>query len=214
LLALLAMKPEYRSVLLLAGLALVGQLARCALLDPGTAPGDIVLLGQGKDSAGIAAHRDSARDADRPLADGELIDLDRATAAEIARLPGIGPDMARRLVEYRAQHGDFGGIEALDAVPGVGPALLAKVARHVRFSGVRASTPAPSSLLQVGSPVALNTASVNELGKLPGIGPGRAAAIVAYREAHGPFASIDALGHVPGIGSATLVKLRPFLDIR
>jgi competence protein ComEA len=209
------MKPEYRSVLLLAGLALVGQLARCALLDPGAAPGDIVLLGdKGKDSAGIAAHRDSARDADRPLADGERIDLDRASAAEIARLPGIGPDMARRLVEYRVAHGDFGGLEALDAVPGVGPALLARVAEHVRFSGVAAPMSASAARSESDPSVDPNSASVNELGRLPGIGPGRAAAIVAYREAHGPFASIEALGQVPGIGPATVSKLRPFLHIR
>ena len=63
------MSPEYRSVLLLAGLAVVGQAARCVLLDPGEAPGAITVLG-GTDSASPLAHRDSSRLAGQPLRDG------------------------------------------------------------------------------------------------------------------------------------------------
>ena len=207
------MSPEYRSVLLLAGLAVVGQAARCALLDPGEAPGAISVLA-GTDSTSPLAHRDSARLAGQPLKDGELIDLDRAPAAEIARLPGIGPDLARRIVEERKSHGDFGGLAALDALPGVGPGLLRRLDGHVRFSGV--PRPGSPSQRQAAQPakIGLNSATANDLATLPGIGPGRAAAIVAYRESHGPFASIEALITVPGIGPATLGKLRPLLEIR
>jgi len=53
----------------------------------------------------------------------------------------------------------------------------------------------------------LNTASADELGQLPGIGPKRTAAIVAYRAEHGPFASIEELIHVPGIGRKTVEKI-------
>jgi competence protein ComEA len=206
------MSPEYRSVLLLAGLAVVGQAARCALLDPGDAPGAITVLG-GTDSASPLAHRDSARRAAEPLGEGELIDLDRATAPDIARLPGIGPDLARRIVEDRKVHGSFGSLAALDALPGVGPGLLRRLEGHVFFSG-----PArPASGLQPaarGFKIGLNSATANDLATLPGIGPARAAAIVAYRESHGPFASIEGLTAVPGIGPATLDKLRPSLEIR
>lgn len=209
------MSPEYRSVLLLAGLAVAGQAARCALLDPGDAPGGVVVLGgAGSDSASALAHRDSSRAAGQPLAEGELVDLDRAPAPEIARLPGIGPDLARRIVEYRKQHGDFGGTAALDQVPGVGPGLLRRVTGHVRFSGTASPGAQFESTGSDSRPLDLNSSSANELARLPGIGPGRAAAIVAYRESHGPFASIEGLGAVAGIGSATIAKLRPWLEIR
>ncbi|MPY93048.1 MAG: ComEA family DNA-binding protein [Acidimicrobiia bacterium] len=59
-----------------------------------------------------------------------------------------------------------------------------------------------------GEPVDVNAATEAELDELPGVGPATAAAIVAYREEHGPFASVDALEDVPGIGPAKVAALR------
>jgi len=53
----------------------------------------------------------------------------------------------------------------------------------------------------------LNTATAEELTAIPGIGPAKAAAIVAHRDAKGPFTSIHDLDAVPGIGPATLKQL-------
>jgi ethanolamine utilization protein EutM len=55
--------------------------------------------------------------------------------------------------------------------------------------------------------VDLNTATAEELESLPGIGPSLARRIVAYREAHGPFASVDALSEVTGVGPALIETL-------
>jgi competence protein ComEA len=57
-------------------------------------------------------------------------------------------------------------------------------------------------------PVHLNTASVEELDELPGVGPVTAQKIIDFREQHGPFASADELDAVPGIGPARLDDLR------
>ncbi len=57
-------------------------------------------------------------------------------------------------------------------------------------------------------PVSLSTAAVEELDRLPGIGPAIAGRIVSYREANGPFTSVDELEEVPGIGPALLERLR------
>jgi competence protein ComEA len=57
--------------------------------------------------------------------------------------------------------------------------------------------------------VNLNTASAAQLEELPGVGPVTAAAIVAFREEHGPFASVDQLLDVSGIGEATLAEIAP-----
>jgi competence protein ComEA len=57
-------------------------------------------------------------------------------------------------------------------------------------------------------PVDLNRATVDELDGLPGVGPATAAAIVAWREANGPFASPDDLLEVRGIGPAKLDAIR------
>lgn len=62
-------------------------------------------------------------------------------------------------------------------------------------------------------PVDLNRATAAELDALPGIGPATAAAIVAHRQANGPFASVDALADVRGIGPAKLDALRGLVGV-
>ena len=71
----------------------------------------------------------------RPGPAGMPIDLDQATAAEIERLPGVGPALAARIVAYRDSGGPFGGLAALRRVKGIGPATLERLARLVTFSG-------------------------------------------------------------------------------
>ena len=62
-------------------------------------------------------------------------------------------------------------------------------------------------------PVDLNTATVEQLDALPGVGPVTAAAIVAWRDANGSFTSVDQLGDVDGIGPARLDKLRALVRV-
>jgi competence protein ComEA len=73
-----------------------------------------------------------------------------------------------------------------------------------------ASRPAKDGPAQ---PVNLNTASVQQLDTLPGVGPVMAAAIVAWRDAHGKFTSVDQLSEVDGIGPGRLEKLRPLVRV-
>jgi competence protein ComEA len=59
-----------------------------------------------------------------------------------------------------------------------------------------------------GGPVHLNTATVDQLDELPGVGPVTAQKIVDWREQHGAFSSVDDLDAIPGIGPARLEQLR------
>jgi len=61
--------------------------------------------------------------------------------------------------------------------------------------------------------VDLNTATVAELDRLPGVGPSTARAIVEHRSRNGPFASVDDLLAVRGIGPAKLAELKPFVRV-
>jgi competence ComEA-like helix-hairpin-helix protein len=58
---------------------------------------------------------------------GLPVDVNRAGAAELATLPGIGPMLARRLLAHRRRHGPFRRPEDLRAVRGIGPRLLARL---------------------------------------------------------------------------------------
>lgn len=64
-----------------------------------------------------------------------------------------------------------------------------------------------------GGLVNINTADVDELVTLSGIGPTLARRIVTYREAHGPFADIDALTQVQGISRNTMVEYRDQITV-
>ncbi|MEX1357242.1 MAG: helix-hairpin-helix domain-containing protein, partial [Gaiellaceae bacterium] len=57
-------------------------------------------------------------------------------------------------------------------------------------------------------PIRLNSATVEELQEIPGVGPVTAQQIVAFREQNGPFRSVDELDAVPGIGPKRLEQMR------
>ena len=70
-----------------------------------------------------------------------------------------------------------------------------------------------SRLPSPSAPIDLNTASVDDLDRLPGIGPATAAAIVAHRDKHGRFANVDELSDVPGIGPAKIDAIRDLVRV-
>lgn len=91
---------------------------------------------------------------------------------------------------------------------------------RVLGSSVTTSGPAPAPGSQkpkagakTGEPLDLNTATVEQLDGLPGVGPVTAGAIVAWRQANGKFTSVDQLGEVDGIGPSRLDKLRALVRL-
>jgi competence ComEA-like helix-hairpin-helix protein len=65
---------------------------------------------------------------------GGVVDVNAATAQELATLPGIGPALARRVVRWRAEHGPFPSVDALAEVPGIGPATVERLRPRVRVT--------------------------------------------------------------------------------
>lgn len=76
--------------------------------------------------------------------------------------------------------------------------------------GVTAS-PFPAPLPTAAGPLNLNTATVEQLETLPGIGPSLAQRIVDYRAEHGPFATIEAVMDVPGIGEGKFEAIKDLI---
>ncbi len=187
---------------MLGGLAIAGHLILAAFVAPGVPPGGIQLFDPATDGDPIA-HRDLSVARARPLGPDERIDVDRAGPDDLARLPGIGPALARRIVADREANGAFGTPAGLDRVSGVGPAMLARLGPHLSFTG----RPAETSSGSEGTAVAVNRATVPELDALPGIGAVRASAIVAFRDSVGPFRGVDDLRRVPGLPASLVARI-------
>lgn len=66
----------------------------------------------------------------------------------------------------------------------------------------------PAAPASPAGPLHLNTATLEQLDELPGIGPSTAQKILDFRDEHGAFTSVDELDAVPGIGPARLEQLR------
>lgn len=229
----MAATPQERLALGVAALLLAAGATARALL-PGPAPA--ALGGPPGAEAGasklIADVSDSVTRAERrrtPLAPGERLDPNTATADELDRLPGVGPALAQRIVERRTSRGPFRTLADLDSVPGVGPAMLRDAGPHLALRPAPAGPSTRGSFQSAASvadwerspettkraPAAsagivdLNTATAAELEALPEVGPALARRIVDHRRVHGRFGSVSALQDVPGIGPATLERLRP-----
>ena len=78
---------------------------------------------------------------------------------------------------------------------------------------VRGAAGPASAAATSGGKVHLNSATLEDLDALPGIGPVTAQEILDYRAEHGAFQSLDELDAVPGIGPARLADLKPLVEL-
>lgn len=86
-------------------------------------PGAASPRGSGAGSSGASGAKGPA---------GGPVDLNTADEQALDALPGIGPVMARRILEWRSQNGRFGSVDELAEVAGVGPKTLEELRPHVR----------------------------------------------------------------------------------
>jgi competence ComEA-like helix-hairpin-helix protein len=154
------------------------------------------------------------------LAPGSL-DLNAATVQELRQLPGVGAQLAQRIVEHRQRHGPFTTLNDLQAVHGIGPATVERFKQFILVSQQGGPNPSPGVMqpLRSGpkqSPselVDLNLASAQQLMTLPGIGPALADRIIADRQERGQFKTVNDLTRIRGIKAKTVEKLAPFVKV-
>ena len=76
-----------------------------------------------------------------------------------------------------------------------------------------ASKSSDNSATAVSYPINLNTATVEELVSIDGLGESRASAIIEYRDYLGGYTSVEQIKEISGIGDATYAKLAPYLTV-
>lgn len=67
-----------------------------------------------------------------PAASSERVSINTASVPELERLPGIGPVIAQRIVEYREQNGPYQRLEDLLQVEGIGPSKLETLQEYIQ----------------------------------------------------------------------------------
>ena len=66
-----------------------------------------------------------------PAAEPATVDLNRASAEQLQQLPGVGPAIAKRIVDFRDEHGPIERVDDLLKVRGIGEKSLEKLRRFV-----------------------------------------------------------------------------------
>jgi len=157
----------------------------------------------------------------------QRIDLNEADAEQLRGIPGIDAKLAQRIVDDRETNGRYQTVDELDRVKGIGAGTLAKIRPYVT---VKSSRTAPNETVAVAlhtpatekpltgrkgtpsEPLDLNTATLEQLQTLPGIGRVLAQRIAEWRE-QTPFRSVEDLRRVRGIGETTYKNVRPYVKV-
>ncbi|MBZ4666031.1 helix-hairpin-helix domain-containing protein [Mahella sp.] len=124
----------------------------------------------------------------------ELSDGDRVEAA-IQAAGGVSSDADMSGINLAQRLKD----EDMIYVPKVGEAASSVISRNAQ---------------QKDGKIDINSATIEELDKLPGIGPAKAQNIIDYREQNGPFKAIEDIQQVSGIGPATFEDIKDLIVAR
>ncbi len=166
-------------------------------------------LARSHDSASASPPPPAAIAVERDDAGGGRVVVDVAGAV---RLPGVYRLAAGSRVEEALRraggatpHADLSQINRAAKLEDGRQVLVPLRPRGAAVAGASATaagTPAPAA------PVNLNTATLEQLDELDGVGPTTAQKILDYRRAHGGFGSVDELDQIPGIGEKRMAALR------
>jgi competence protein ComEA len=89
--------------------------------------------GNGPDAGAARRTRHHGGRSSHKLQPGQTLDVNTASAQELTELPGVGPSLAARIVEYRTENGPFQSVDDLQNVSGIGPSKFDKMLPYIRL---------------------------------------------------------------------------------
>ncbi|MDI6739054.1 MAG: helix-hairpin-helix domain-containing protein [Candidatus Edwardsbacteria bacterium] len=140
----------------------------------------------------------------KPLSLAKL-DLNAASHSDLLLLPGIGEVAAKQILALRDSLGSVASLNDLSAIKGLTNRDLERVAPYTVQELKRVEIEPVK--------VNINDASAEELGALPGIGPGTAEDIITHRIKNGRFKHPEDLMDVKGIGRVKFEKMKDLITV-
>jgi DNA uptake protein ComE-like DNA-binding protein len=128
-----------------------------------------------------------------------LIDLNRCTAPDLIRLPGIGPVLSERIIRYRGLLGGFVNTEQLYEVYGLDSSVVALI------------SPMLTLTYDSVSPLMLDSCSFSELARHPYIGSSAARLIAKYRSLMGTPVTLGDMVRQEIISNEQALRLAPYV---
>jgi len=185
--------------------------------------------GAGSDVLPNLLSRSRAEEADtrrrtRPLGPHELIDPNRASEADLDRLPGVGPSLAAAIVADRKRTGPFQRAEELTRVAGLGEGTLARIRPHLDLAHPPPAARRPPSATTSRSRAAAGAGGRAAAASATGGGAGSSGAAATPRR---PLSPVDVnradeatLQTLPGVGPVLARRIvesrrqRPFVTLQ
>ncbi|MCR4328170.1 MAG: helix-hairpin-helix domain-containing protein [Patescibacteria group bacterium] len=148
----------------------------------------------------------------------EKININTAGYDELQNITGIGPSLAQKVIDYRTQNGLFQVVEDIKSVSGIGDVTFEKMKDEITVGegAVSVESLTPSSepeVSEVSGKVNINTANLDALDTITGVGTTIAQRIIDYRNENGDFQTIEEIKNVKGIGDATFEKMKNEITI-
>lgn len=130
----------------------------------------------------------------------KMVDINFASAEEIATLNGIGAILSQRIVKFRDKLGGFVRKDQLSEVYGLSPETYSKIENQIIVD--------PKMIHKIK----INLSDVETLISFPYISKRYANQIVNYRNQHGPFKNADDLAKIRSFDESQIEKIIPYLD--
>jgi DNA uptake protein ComE-like DNA-binding protein len=154
-----------------------------------------------------------------PAAPRRLLNVNRVTEAELAMLPGLGPEHARQAMQMREGMGDYRSFADFAAKLQLPAAASVRLRPLFEPDSEEVALAIPNDdpayrLLPDGSRVLeINWASAEALGALPGLGPEMARRAVTLRDGDGPYKSLEDFRYRLKLSMDVMIKIGPFVSV-
>lgn len=137
------------------------------------------------------------------------ININTVGKDKLQKIPGVGPATAQKIIEFRQAGNNFYSVEDMEQIGGIGPTTVENLRPNVTVG--KEYLDKEKSRDESG-PVDLNTASIDQLKEVPGVGQVTARKILSYRDKYGGFRAPSDLKNISNIGPKTYQRLKDHVE--